>query len=76
MKNKYKTAFFTKLIIWFLWHFFLVGQYGGQKVLNELEETNLCEGLLLCTTWGFPITKKDLRLLIKSYLDKIGRSEK
>jgi len=37
--------------------------YGGQKVLNELEETNLCEGLLLCAKWGFPMTRKDLRLL-------------
>eukprot|EP00102_Acyrthosiphon_pisum_P020516 XP_016657726.1 PREDICTED: uncharacterized protein LOC107882980 [Acyrthosiphon pisum] len=50
--------------------------YGGQKVLNEIEETNLCEGLLLCSKWGFPMIRKDLRLLIKSYLDKIGRSEK
>jgi len=50
--------------------------YGGQKVLNELEESNLCEGLLLCANWGFPMTRKDLRYLVKSYLDKLGRTEK
>lgn len=30
----------------------------------------------MCAKWGFHMTRKDLRLLIKSYIDKIGRTEK
>lgn len=50
--------------------------YGGQKILNDNEESMLCDCLLLCAQWGFPMSRKDLRLVVKSYLDKLGRIEK
>lgn len=50
--------------------------YGGQKILNDNEESMLCDCLLLCAQWGFPMSRKDLRLVVKSYLDKLGRTEK
>lgn len=52
------------------------GTYGGQTVLSKNEEKAITEALMICAEWGFPLTKVDLKLLIKGYLDRCGRTEK
>lgn len=44
-------------------------KHGGQTVLSIDEETNLVEGLLKCSEWGFPMKCRDIQLVVKSYLD-------
>jgi hypothetical protein len=49
-------------------------QLGRPPELTEAEEDILVQRLKVMGMWGFPITSHDLRHLIKSYLDSIGRS--
>ena len=53
---------------------FATAKPGRPTVLQEEEEKILVERLLLMSHWGFPLTRKDTCYLIKSYLDKIGRT--
>lgn len=50
-------------------------KYGRQPVFSINEETQLVDGLLLCASWGFPLTKLDIRILVKQFLDRTGRNE-
>jgi len=52
------------------------GQYGGQKVLSDEEEERLVKTLLTCAEWGQPLTGFDIRLVIQSYLNRLGIREK
>jgi transposase-like protein len=49
---------------------------GRPTVLSNEEESMITERLLLMGEWGFPLTCKDLRLLIKAYLDGMGRTSR
>lgn len=55
----------------------LKGKYGDKMgrpcVLNEHEEKVLVNRLILCAQYGFPLTRMDLRIVIKTYLDSTGR---
>ena len=42
--------------------------------MSPEEEAIIAERALLLGDWGFPLTNKDLTLLIKDYLDNMGRS--
>lgn len=48
-------------------------KYGGQTVLSDEEEQFIVEGLLACAEWGFPLGTKDIRIVVKGYLDRQGR---
>lgn len=48
----------------------------GQPVLTENEEALLCSYVVQLAEWGFPITTFDLRLLVRSYLRRQGRTIK
>ena len=45
---------------------------GGQTALDQETEESLVKYLLMLSEWGFPITFLELRLLVKSYLQRIG----
>ena len=47
---------------------------GRPKVLSDAEEAIIVERLLLMSKWGFPLTKKDTRYLIRDYLNTLGRT--
>ncbi len=51
----------------------VTGDLGRPTVLCKEEESILVERLVLLGQWGFPLTKMDLRLLVKNYLDERGR---
>jgi hypothetical protein len=50
--------------------------FGGQCILSSEEEIKITENIILACKWGFPLTSFDIRLLVKAYLDKIGRKVK
>jgi len=52
----------------------LIKKPGGQPILNTDEESRLVEGLLKCSEWGFPMKCRDIQLVVKSYLDRLGKS--
>jgi hypothetical protein len=47
---------------------------GRPTELTKEEEAILVERLMILGEWGFPMTCRDLRLLIKAYLDVKGKS--
>jgi len=46
---------------------------GKPTELSAEEEDYMVERLVLMGTWGFPIIKKELTLMVKRYLDRQGR---
>lgn len=53
-----------------------LSKQGGQTVLTTVEEELIVERLITCGVWGYPLDSYDLRLFVKGYLDRIGRTEK
>lgn len=51
---------------------FVMKKQGGQTVLSQAEEDYLVRYINVCSEWGYPMEPIDFRLIIKSYLDKIG----
>ena len=49
---------------------------GRPTVLNNDEEKALVQMLVKTAKWGFPLTHDDLRHVIKSHLDTIGKTVK
>jgi hypothetical protein len=49
-------------------------QLGRPTELTKDEETIIVQRLKVMGMWGFPLTAHDLRYLIKSYLDSLGRT--
>lgn len=47
---------------------------GGQTVLSEDEEKLFVKRLQICGDWGYPIDPLTLRLLVKDYLDRQGKT--
>lgn len=45
---------------------------GGQTALTEQQESTLIELIVLAGEWGYPMEKVDIRLMVKSYLDRRG----
>ncbi|KAF6198877.1 hypothetical protein GE061_006900 [Apolygus lucorum] len=46
---------------------------GRQTVLSNTEEDEVVEQVLVCADWGMPLDALDLRVIVKNYLDKMGR---
>lgn len=38
------------------------------------QEEKLVQGSLICSEWGFPLKCRDIQLVVKSFLDKLGKS--
>lgn len=51
-----------------------IKKQGGQTVLSQNEESLLVEKLQVCAEWGYPLDLYGLRLIIKGYLDRQGRT--
>jgi len=49
---------------------------GRQTVLTQVEELAIVDHITKLAQWGFPLDKTDLRMIVKVYLDKRGRSVK
>ena len=49
------------------------GSMGGQTSLTNQEELLLVDHLIAVSNWGFPFSQLDLRLVVKSLLDKSGK---
>lgn len=47
---------------------------GGQTALSEYDEKLLVSRLQISSDWGYPIDSITLRLLVKEYIDKQGRT--
>lgn len=47
---------------------------GGQPVLSADEENMFVAHAIAMSTYGFPITTFELRCVVKSYLDRMGRN--
>ncbi|KAJ2939488.1 hypothetical protein O0L34_g6309 [Tuta absoluta] len=46
------------------------GKYGRPPVFSEAEESTLAECISLAGEWGFPLTKLDIRFVVKAHLDR------
>lgn len=51
-----------------------VKKHGGQTVLTETEENAIVSKLQMCAEWGYPLDMYGLRLIIKLYLDRLGKT--
>lgn len=47
---------------------------GRPTVLSEEEELVIVERLILLSSWGFPLSKRNLCVLIQEYLEMKGRA--
>ena len=47
---------------------------GRPTVLSEKEELAIAEHLVATAEWGFPFDGMDIMMLVKNYLDKLGRN--
>ncbi|XP_030750907.1 uncharacterized protein LOC115878524 [Sitophilus oryzae] len=48
--------------------------FGGQTSLSETEEREIVDVLLISAEFGSPLTSFDLRVIVKRYLDRLGRT--
>ncbi|KAJ8929965.1 hypothetical protein NQ314_017288 [Rhamnusium bicolor] len=51
-------------------------KHGGQRVISVEEERILAEGIVKFCEWRFPLTRQDMRFLVKGYLDRKGEKIK
>ncbi|KAG5864054.1 hypothetical protein JTB14_021113 [Gonioctena quinquepunctata] len=49
---------------------------GRQKVLNEHEENAIVSAIERAANWGYPFTHMEIRITVKSYLDRKGSQER
>lgn len=49
------------------------GKHGGQTKLSPEEEKLLTEAITKFSEWGFPMTRRDIRGLVKNYFDRRGK---
>lgn len=49
---------------------------GRPCILSAGEEQQLVECVTLAGDWGFPLSTFDIRLIVKGFLDRSGRTEK
>lgn len=50
--------------------------FGRPNAFNEAEEKSFVDHIIKMSELGFPVNKTDLRHILKSYLDRIGRKIK
>ena len=49
-----------------------VGLVGRPTILLEEEEAELAERIQLLGDWGFPLTPLDVKMIVKSYVNRLG----
>lgn len=49
-------------------------KYGGQMALGSQEEAGLASTILIAAEWGYPLTKLDIRLIVKSFLEENNKT--
>lgn len=49
---------------------------GGQPAIAGEEERMIAQGIIKFSEWGFPMTRSDIRILVKNYLDRKGATIK
>ncbi|XP_049946917.1 uncharacterized protein LOC126443409 [Schistocerca serialis cubense] len=49
---------------------------GGQISLSSREEDLIVNNLVTASEWGFPLTSMDIRVIVKQYLDRLGKRVK
>ncbi|CAH1997887.1 unnamed protein product [Acanthoscelides obtectus] len=49
------------------------GKHGAPTKLSEQEEKIFAEGITQFAEWGFPMTRWDIRCLVKDYLNRKGK---
>lgn len=47
---------------------------GGQQCLSEAEEAYIVSRLETAASWGFPLDLFDVRVIVKAYLDRSGKT--
>lgn len=52
------------------------GKAGRPFVLNEVDQNTLARCLCAAGDWGFPLTLYDIRLIVKAFLDRCGKTER
>ncbi|VEN42278.1 unnamed protein product, partial [Callosobruchus maculatus] len=52
------------------------GKIGRPCVFTEAQENVIVDCIALAGEWGFPLVPYDIRLIVKSYLDRQGKSER
>lgn len=52
------------------------GKIGRPTVLSPEEEEKVTQRIALAGDWGFPLTKFDIRLVVKAFLDRQGKTER
>lgn len=50
-----------------------INTQGGQTALSKFEENLLVSSILVCTEWGYPLVRYDIRYLVKGFLDRRGK---
>lgn len=50
-----------------------VRKHDGQTELSKAEKKLLAEKLQICAEWGYPLDFYGLRVIIKAYLDGLGK---
>lgn len=53
-----------------------VNNPGRPTALSAADENRLAESILAAGDWGFPLSGYDVRLIVKSYLDRVGINER
>lgn len=49
-----------------------VNSHGGQTLISLEEEKMFAEGIKTFSEWGFPMTRMDIRMLVRDYLNRKG----
>lgn len=49
---------------------------GRPTVLSEKDEKDIVSGLLISAEWGYPLTQRDVKVVVKGFLDKKGVIER
>lgn len=52
----------------------VIRPFGGQTIFSPQEESAFAANLLASSDFGFPLTKEDIRAVVRHYLLKLGRN--
>lgn len=47
-------------------------KHGGQTIISPTDEEKLVNGITTLSEWCFPLTRSDIRVLVKNFLDRKG----
>lgn len=53
-----------------------MNKWGGQTTLSLTEEKAITNTILYASDWGYPFERNDVKMLVKSFLDRSGKKVK